>query len=431
MSFHNKCYIFDKVPLKADGILGLDFLCNFESNINLDTNVLTLYKDGVEYCLSLYDNVDYANDILLVPARCESIHYIFIDKNLHDIYMKFTCAKELAKDVFLAGSIVRAKNNRIPIKILNTSDCDVTLPMFIPQLHSLKEYDSCEFKQSLPNSERAKDLLETINLNHLNNEEATSIRNLCSKYADLFFLSGDKLTTTNIYKQSITLKPNTNPVYVKQHRQPQSLKKEVGKQVQEMLDNDIIEEAKCEWSSPVLLVPKKTKEGEDKKWRLVVDYRKLNERIEDDKFPLPNITEILDSLSGSIYFSHLDLNQDYYQVLLDERSREYTAFTTSTGQYQMKRLPMGLKTSPSAFSRVMSVAMSELTYEQCFVYLNDLIVYGRNLEIHNKNLINVLERVRKVNLKLNPEKCQFLKKEILYLGHLISSEGVLPDPAPS
>lgn len=94
----------------------------------------------------------------------------------------------------------------------------------------------------------------------------------------------------------------------------------------------------------------------------------------------------------------------------------------------MKRLPMGLKISPSAFSRLMTVAMAGLNYEKCFVYLDDLIVFGRNLNEHNKNLTDVFNRLRKVNLKLNPLKCEFLKKEILYLGHIISENGISPDP---
>lgn len=193
-----------------------------------------------------------------------------------------------------------------------------------------------------------------------------------------------------------------------------------------MLKDDIIEETQSEWSSPILLVPKKS-DNTNKKWRLVIDYRKLNEIIQDDKFPLPNITDILESLSGAVYFSHLDLSQSYYQVTLSPESRKLTAFTTNTGQYQMKRMPMGLKTSPSSFSRAMTIAMSGLNYEKCFIYLDDLVIFGRNLESHNKNLINVFERLRKVNLKLNPNKCNFLKQELLYLGHTVSAKGILPD----
>lgn len=114
---------------------------------------------------------------------------------------------------------------------------------------------------------------------------------------------------------------------------------------------------------------------------------------------------------------------------LDSESGKYTSFSTNRGQYQMKRLPMGLKTSPNAFSRLMTIAMSGLNYEKCFIYLDDLIVFGRNLDDHNRNLLKVCNRLRSVNLKLNPEKCTFLQKEILYLGHVISENGISPDPS--
>lgn len=93
----------------------------------------------------------------------------------------------------------------------------------------------------------------------------------------------------------------------------------------------------------------------------------------------------------------------------------------------MKRLPMGLKTTECP-SRIMTVAISGLTYDKCFVYLDDLIVFGRKLDTHNKNLLVIFSRLRKVNLKLNPSKCVFLQKEILYLGHRVSYKGILPDP---
>lgn len=154
-------------------------------------------------------------------------------------------------------------------------------------------------------------------------------------------------------------------------------------------------------------MPKKPDHTGQKKFRVVIDYRLLNQNIVDDKFPLPNINEILDSVSGAMLFTKLDLAQGFYQVELDADSRPLTAFTTSKGMYQMKRLPMGMKISPSSFSRLMTVAMSGLNYEKCFVYLDDLIVFGRNLQSHNTHLIEVFERLRKVNLKLNPAKCEF------------------------
>lgn len=215
-------------------------------------------------------------------------------------------------------------------------------------------------------------------------------------------------------------------IYTKPYRLPYSQKYEIQKQIDSLLEEGIIEPCQSEWSSPILLVPKKETIDKQKQWRLVIDYRKLNNNIKDDKFPLPNITEILDSLSGSVYFTHLDLHQGYYNVELDPDSRKYTAFNSD--QYQMTRMPMGLKTSPSSFSRMMTMAMTVLTYEKCLVYLDDLICFGKNLDDHNKNLQDIFEKLRNVNLKLNPSKCDFLKKNILYLGHVVSASGILPDP---
>lgn len=425
-SFHHKFYVFTNLSLKVDGIIGLDFLNNFRCDIFLNSNTLSLHSNRKQCLMPIYEIPDYTTDYLSIPARSESIHYVAVESGLEGDCV--VCAKELSKELFLGSTIVRIKDGKIPIKILNTSEKDIKLPRFIPEVHSLNHYNICNFNKTVANAKRADTLSSILKLDHLNPEENKSISTICRKYADIFHLPGDQLTTTDIYEQRITLKPHTSPVYIKPYRIPQSLKPEVQKQIESMLKDDIIEESKSEWSSPILLVPKKSDKTGEKKWRLVVDYRKLNENIQDDKFPLPNITEILDSLSGSIYFSHLDLSSGYYQIPLNPENRKYTAFCTNLGQYQMKRLPMGLKISPSAFSRVMSVAMSGLTFEKCFIYLDDLIVFGRNLEMHNKHLIDVFERLRKVNLKLNPSKCQFLKKEILYLGHVISSEGILPDP---
>lgn len=128
-----------------------------------------------------------------------------------------------------------------------------------------------------------------------------------------------RLTTTDIYKHSITLKSNVTPIFSKPYRLPHAQKKEIDRQIGKMLEG-IIEECRSEWSSPVLVVPKKLDSSGEKKGRLLIDYRKLNNCIEDDKFPLPSITEILDSLSGCIYFSHLDLYQGFHNVELDKDS---------------------------------------------------------------------------------------------------------------
>lgn len=414
-----KVYVFNSLPCITTGILGHDFLYKNKAILNYETDTISIALNNRKLItLKLKNKSCYT----LTP-RSESIVYVRCNITKDCV----VCAKELNEGVFIASTITKPIDGKIPILILNTTNKEIKLDKINTTVHDLDDYNYCKFeKPNEINADRVKTLFTQLNFNHLNTEEKKELNKICAKYADVFQLPNDKLTVTTLCKQSIQLKPNIDPVYTKNYRLPQTQKKELDKQIDKMLKDGIIEPTRSEWSSPVLLVPKKVDPSGEKKWRLVIDYRKLNDRIQDDKFPLPNITEILDSLSGSIYFSHLDLFSGYYQQELEKESRKFTAFCS--GQYQMTRLPMGLKISPGAFSRMITLAMSGLTYEKCFVYLDDIVVFGRNLENHNSNLISVLERLRKVNLKLNPVKCEFLKKELLYLGHVVTAEGILPDP---
>lgn len=420
-TFEHKFYVFDTLPCKTHGILGQDFINKYRSVLNFDNNTLTLtIPDGNKLTLPLLVNKN--NFVLNIAARSESIHYVSTGMTEECV----VCASEICEGVFIASSLVTPINGKIPILILNTTEKELTLNEMYIRVQKSSDYDVCSFEKCQNDVTRAKKLLSLLNLKHLNKEEQVSIENLCVKFADIFHIQGDALSTTSLYEHKITLKPNTEPVFSKPYRLPYAQSNEIKKQINQLLEDGIIEPSRSSWSSPILLVPKKSDNSGEKKWRLVVDYRKLNNCIQEDKFPLPNINEILDSLSGSIYFSHLDLFSGYYQVKLDEESRKCTAF--ASGQYQLTRMPMGLKTSPSSFSRMITIAMSGLIHEKCLVYLDDLVIFGKNLHDHNNNLLDVFGRLRNVNLKLNPSKCDFLKKEILYLGHVVSGDGILPDP---
>lgn len=379
--------------------------------------------EGKEISLHLDFLKTNFNSYITLPARCESVHFI-------DTYLENDCviaAQQLCEGVFVANTLSRPNNGKVAVRILNTRETDVNLNYLQLTTCSLDDYFICQFEKPKINSDRVKLLFSLLNLKHLNDEEQKSIENICAKFPDIFHLPGDKLSTTSVYEQTIELKPHTTPIYTKQYRLPHAQKSELDKQIKNMLDTGIIEEARSPWSSPLLLVPKKLDSNNEKKWRVVIDYRKLNNQIQDDKFPLPNINEILDSLSGAIYFTHLDLYQGFFQTKLHKDSRPCTAFTTGKNQYQMTRMPMGLKSSPNNFSRMMTIAMSGLNYDKCLIYQDDLIVIGRNLNSHNTNLMDVFGRLRSVNLKLNPPKCNFLQKQVLYLGHIISKDGIQPD----
>ena len=165
----------------------------------------------------------------------------------------------------------------------------------------------------------------------------------------------------------------------------------------------------------------------EKRWRLVVDFRNVNKKLIADKFPLPRIDDILDQLCRAKYFSCLDLISGFHQIELDEQSRDITSFSTDKGSFRFNRLPYGIKIAPNSFQRMMSIAFCGLSPEQAFLYMDDLVVLGCSEKHMLKNLKDVFSICRKYNLKLHPDKCSFFSHEVTYLGHKCTDKGILPD----
>jgi len=227
----------------------------------------------------------------------------------------------------------------------------------------------------------------------------------------------------------IKTRADAAPVNVRPYRLPEKHKQEVNRQIKEMLQNKIIRTSVSQWNAPLLVVPKKADASGKPKLRVVVDFRKLNNITIGDSFPLPNITEILDQLGSAKYFTTLDLASGYHQIPMAEPDKGKTAFSTPYGHYEFNRMPFGLKNAPATFQRLMNSVLTGMQGLKCLVYLDDIVIYGTSLEDHNKRLKEVLQRLRENKLKLQPEKCEFLRKETVYLGHIISENGISPDPS--
>jgi len=148
----------------------------------------------------------------------------------------------------------------------------------------------------------------------------------------------------------------------------------------------------------------------------VVDYRKLNEKAIGNAYPLPDITEILDQLGQAKYFSCLDLAMGYHQTDMDPSDIDKTAFSTKEGHWAYKTMPFGLKTAPATFQKMMNNVLSGLTGARCFVFLDNIVIYANSLVDHDRKLRDVFRRLRKYNLKLQPDKCEFLRKEVAFFG---------------
>ena len=162
---------------------------------------------------------------------------------------------------------------------------------------------------------------------------------------------------------------------------------------------------------------------------MVIDFRNLNSKTIKDSHPLPNIADILDQLGRSEYFSTFDLAMGFNQIPMDPNSAHKTAFSTPYGHYQYKKMPFGLCSAPATFQRMMEKVLTGLQGIEMLVYMDDIIVHAKNLEDHDKKVSKLFDRLARANLVLQPEKCDFLKLEVAYLGHLITRDGVKPDPS--
>lgn len=263
--------------------------------------------------------------------------------------------------------------------------------------------------------------LESQRISHLNDEEHRSLFNLLKKHQKVFYQKGDDLSFTNHVKHKIPTK-NEEPIFTRIYRYPEIHKKEVDKQIKDLLDQKIIKPSTSPYNAPIWIVPKKEDKLGNKEWRIVIDYRKLNNVTKEDKFPIPLIDDILDKLGKANYFSTLDLTKGFHQIEINPEDREKTAFSTLSGHYEWLRMPFGLKNAPATFQRMMNEVLKEYVGKICYVYLDDIIVFSTSLEEHINSLNKIFTKLQSVNLKVSLNKCDFMKKESEFLGHIITPD---------
>ncbi|GFW01224.1 retrovirus-related Pol polyprotein from transposon 17.6 [Trichonephila clavipes] len=405
-----------RVVLQTEHGFTLDFNKNELRSIHEE---VTIFK--IEHRTESIRQVT-ANENITIPPRTEIIVPGYIGNDVSFNSGLIGTAENKANGLLIASTLVDLSRKTIPVRICNVTE----KPRVFQKGEVLATCSpvTCVCKSSsllLSNSPQqlTPDLLENAELSP---EQKSSAERLFQEFEDVFSRNSSDIGHTTVTQHRIDTADHPP---IKQHprRLPFAKQEEVGTLLREMQENDIIEPSSSPWASPIVLVRKK-----DGSTRFCVDYRKLNDVTKKDSYPLPRIDDTLDTLSGHKWFSTLDLKSGYWQVEIHPEDREKTAFTSGQGLWQFKVMPFGLCNAPATFERLMETVLKGLTFEACLIYLDDVIIGGRTFEEHLQNIRKVLSKLSDANLKLNPSKCKFFQKEVNYLGHIISAEGVRTDP---
>ena len=263
------------------------------------------------------------------------------------------------------------------------------------------------------------------------------LKQLCKDYSDIFSTSSADIGHTTLVTMDIDT-GDSPPICQKPYNLPLKHAEWVRGELELLEKAGIISRSMSPWASPIVIVPKKSAPDEPPRRRMCIDYRALNSLLPPVKkaysnakgvltlVPLPKIDEIYAKLQGSSIYTSLDLRSGYHNISLSEESQPKSAFVTPMGKYEFSKVPFGLAQAPAYFQQLINRVLFDLPYT--FGYLDDILIFSPDAEMHIDHISKVFQRMREVNLKLKESKCNFMKNKIQYLGHFISGEGIAPIP---
>ena len=425
--------------LTTEAILGLDFLQEHRCTVDIGSKqlrvsghklVIPLHQSAASPCIGRV-GVEMADSVQL-PAYSELEVMARAVTPIEGNTWLIEGMKMKRSPVQIARALVIPRSERVPVRMLNPTAEPVQVPkgMVVAEMELVEDPpEVVESEIGVMSVEQSGELSESFlkkiaedSGTELSVEEKDLFYQFLLKYGHLFAQDSTDLGRTDKVQHSIYT-GEARPVRQPVRRLPPQRREEVRKLLEEMLKKDVIQESSSPWASPIVLVTKS-----DGSTRFCVDYRRLNSLTRKDAYPLPRIDDTLEALSGSKWFTTLDLISGYWQVNLDPRDQEKSAFCTTEGLFEFKVMPFGLCNAPATFQRLMDLVLAGLQWSSCLVYIDDVIIVGRSFSEHLQNLQAVFERLQLANLKLQPSKCVFFQKEVKFLGHIVSEKGVAADP---
>ncbi|GET66741.1 retroviral-like aspartic protease 1 [Rhizophagus irregularis DAOM 181602=DAOM 197198] len=266
-----------------------------------------------------------------------------------------------------------------------------------------------------------KDWTDEIKYKDLEKLQEKELKDLVKEYEDICIYGDKKISKTNIIECNIRLKDET-PINQKAYRESTENREIIKREIDKMLKEGIIQESCSPWSSPVVIVNKKTGDK-----RFCIDFRKINQMTITDAYPLPRIDDLLEKFRVAKWFTTINLASGYWQIEMKGEDKEKTAFICSQGLYEFNVMPFGLKNAPAIFQRTMNKIFKEYLDKFMNVYIDDIIIYSKNWNEHLQHIKIVLEELRKADMMLKLKKCEWAKKNVEYLGHIVGTDGLKPD----
>lgn len=298
----------DDFPIRKNGILGSKFFHDEQGSICYKTNTVSFGQDNIIPF--------FRNESTILPARSKKLIYVRTT-NCDKKQVGYLEQIKTKRGIYIGEALVESRNGIAFLYAFNTTSRDVTIKTPVVTIHPIEDLsvtkeNPAQILNIETRNERTEKLLQAINLEHLDETEHHHATRLIRYNADLFHLEGEKLSSTHVIEHTIDL-TDDQPIRAKLYRYPPSQRDEIKKQVKELLDQDIIRPSTSQYASPVWIVPKKSPDGAPR-WRMVIDYRQLNDKSIACSYPLPSILEILDSLQGAQYFTTVDLSSGFHQI---------------------------------------------------------------------------------------------------------------------
>jgi transposase InsO family protein len=301
------------------------------------------------------------------------------------------------------------------------SDFSNQVPIFLHALHE-------ELAENAPHELPSEEVEKITNLKYgksLSAEEKNFLEGLLWDNRDVFAWSRSELGLTHLVTHEIDT-GDAKPIASRPYRHSFHEQQIEQEEVEKLLKEGLIEPCYGPWCSPTVLVKKhKEDPNEPDSWRFCLDYRRLNAVTRKDETLLPLIDESLQKVGQSKIYSKIDLMSGFWQVPIDDNSREKSCFCTRKGNYAFKVMPMGLCNSPRTFQRLMQQVLAHMQ-SYCIVYIDDIIIFSNDITTHYQHLEAVFQRLREANLRASPGKCVFGTDSVEFLGHTLDVHGIRP-----